>query len=44
MDTQTKRRLIIDRITWLRQHPVTDFTNAWVSDLYNELETLDKGN
>jgi len=40
---QKKRRLIIDRITFLKGLEWNDFVKQWVSDLYDELEEIDKG-
>lgn len=39
--TQQKRRLIIDRITYLKSLVWDDFIMQWVGDLYDELEKID---
>ena len=39
---QKKRRLIIDRIHWLKPTVTTDeFKLKWINDLYDELEKID---
>ena len=40
---QKKRRLIIDRITFLKSLEWNDFIMQWVIDLYEDLEIIDKG-
>lgn len=39
---QKKRRLIIDRITFLKSLEWNDFIKQWVNDLHDELEEIDK--
>jgi len=39
---QKKRRLIIDRIQYLKSLEWNDFVKQWVGDLHDELEEIDK--
>ena len=38
---QEKRRLIIDRISFLKSLPWNEFIKQWVSDLYDDLKKID---
>ena len=40
---QKKRRLIIDKISYLKGQPWNDMVKKMVNDLYDELEAIDKG-
>jgi len=40
---QKKRRLIIDRISYLKSLTWNDFIKQWVSDLYDDLKKIDDG-
>lgn len=40
---QKKRRLIIDRISFLKSLQWNDFIKEWVKDLYDELQKIDGG-
>ena len=40
---QVKRRLIIDRIGFLKNLEWNDFVKQWVNDLHDELEEIDNG-
>ena len=40
---QEKRRLIIDRISFLKSLEWNDFIKQWVSDLYDDLKKIDGG-
>ena len=39
---QKKRRLIIDRIQFLKSLKWNDFIKQWVNDLHDELEEIDE--